>query len=66
VGRESTYEFLCGARPHEEEMDDDDDIEDGFGGRNSPVYVIVSAPFSIPTEAIQRLRRSLGNFGRTL
>ena len=61
--------MLCGARPnHEEEMDDDDDddIEDGFEGRNSPVYVIVSAPFSIPTEAIQRLRRSLGNFGRTL
>ena len=64
--------MLCGARPnHEEEMDDDDeweddDIEDGFGGRNNPVYVIVSAPFSIPTEAIQRLRRSLGNFGRTL
>jgi hypothetical protein len=45
---------------------EDDDIEDGFEGRNSPVYVIVSAPFSIPTEAIQRLRRSLGNFGRTL
>jgi len=45
---------------------EDDDIGDGPGGRNSPVYVIVSAPFSIPTEAIQRLRRSLGNFGRTL
>jgi hypothetical protein len=54
---------------HEEEMDDDDDdddIEDGFEGRNSPVYVIVSAPFSIPTEAIQRLRHSLGSFERTL
>jgi hypothetical protein len=58
--------LMRSATPTMKEMDNDDDIEDGFGRRNSPVYVIVSAPFSIPTEAIQRLRRSLGNFGRTL